>query len=122
MWPFCRVYSLCQWAVVTFRTRGASARPGHAGAQETLRPGAVACQGTKFEGLKAPFVAKFGVHLGKKSPMSHVGVCGVSEKKKKEARVREEPHAWGRGGSTRVETPPSRNIFDGFPQYSGYPL
>ena len=73
----------------------------HAGAKETLRPGAGACQGTNLttkRGLKAPFVAKFGVHLGKKSPMSRVGggcgivggpkkspmsqlrVCGVSEK------------------------------------------
>ena len=87
----------------------------HAGAQETLRPGAGACKGTNLtakRGLKAPFVAKFGVHLEKKthvarggrcgivggpkkSPMSHVGECGVSEKKK-EARVRE-----GRG-SPRV--------------------
>ena len=47
----------------------------HAGAQETLRPGAGASQGTNLtakRGLKALFVAKFGVHLGK-SPMSRVG-------------------------------------------------
>ena len=36
--------------------------PAHAGAQETLRHAAVACQGTNLtakRGLKAPFVAKF---------------------------------------------------------------
>ena len=41
----------------------------HAGAQETLRAGAVAYQGTNLtakRGLKGLFVAKFAVHLGKK--------------------------------------------------------
>ena len=84
----------------------------HTGAQETLRRGAGACQGTNLtakRGIKAPFVAKFGVHAGKKvpcrawgrvwwgvqkSPMSHVGECGVSEKKG--------PREGGGGSPTRV--------------------
>ena len=76
--------------------------PAHAGAQETLRTGAVACQGTNLTAkrcLKAPFVAKFGVDLEKKShdargggcgivggpkksPMPHLGVWGKRKKKK----------------------------------------
>ena len=38
----------------------------HAGARETLRPGAGACQGTNLtakRGLKAPFVAKTPTHI-----------------------------------------------------------
>ena len=66
--------------------------------------------------LTAKFVAKFGVQLGKKvpcrawgrvgysggpkkSPMPHVGECGVSEKKK--ARVRAGGPRVGRGVPTR---------------------
>jgi len=44
--------------------------PAPAGAQETPCLAVVPCQGsilTAKRGLKAPFVAKFGVHLGKES-------------------------------------------------------
>ena len=92
--------------------------PAHAGAQETLRLAAVACQCpnlTYKRGLKAPFVAKLGVRLRKKvlcrawgrvgysggsKKKSHVARGGVrGNRKKKEARVREGgPHAWERVG------------------------
>ena len=60
--------------------RGASARPGQAGAQETLRPGTVACQDTKFDrqkGPKGPFCGQIWSAFGKKSPMSRVWEGGV---------------------------------------------
>ena len=103
----------------------------HAGAQEMLRQGAVACQGTNFtakRGLKAPFVAKFGVHLGKNVPCrawgrvwysggskkkTHVargGVWDKREKKKRPKRERGSPHAWGRGIPTRAEGVPHAKI------------
>ena len=81
VWPFCRVYSLCLWAVWSSEAfpQGVLSVPvliqAHAWVQETLRLAAIACQGTNLtakRGLKAPFVAKFGVHL-EKSPMSRVG-------------------------------------------------
>ena len=55
---------------------GASVPPGpRRGARDVL-PGAVACQGTNLttkRGPKAPFVAKFGVHLGKKFHVARGG-------------------------------------------------
>ena len=58
----------------------------HAGTQETLRTGAGACQGTNLtakRGLKAPFVARFGVHLEKKSHVARGGGCGIVGVQKK---------------------------------------
>ena len=96
--------------------------PAHAGAQETLRQGAgpAMAQIDRQKGPKGPFCGQIWSTFGKKvpcrawgrvwdsggskkSPMSHVGECGVSEKKKrlksKGSPTRGEggPHAWGRG-------------------------
>ena len=80
-----------------------------AGAPETLRRGAGACQGTNLTAkrcLKAPFCGQIWSTFGKKvpcrawervwysggskkSPMSHLGVCGVKTK------WWGGPHAWG---------------------------
>ena len=46
-------------------------------------------------------MAKFGVNFGKKSPMSHVGECGVSEKKKEAKKVGGSPTRGGSSSPTR---------------------
>ena len=67
---------------------GASAPPGPRRGARQLRQGGC-LPGHKFDrqkGPKGPFVAKFGVHLGKKSHVARGGV-GVSGKKKEAKKV-----------------------------------
>ena len=83
---FCRVYSLCQWAVWPSETfpRGvlvvAVLVPAPRGRKRrsALVPWpARAPNLTAKRGLKAPFVAKFGAHLEKKSHVARGGGCGI---------------------------------------------
>ena len=99
----------------------------HAGAQETLRQGDGACQGTNLtakRGLKAPFVAKFGVHLEKRSLVARGGGCGFVWGSKKKSHVAlggcgviEKKRARGGGGPPRVgEGGSPRGFFGGSPE------
>ena len=84
VWPFCRVYSLCQWAVWTSEAfpQGVLSVPvllsAHAGAQESAPPGRCGLAVHKFDHQKGPKLLWPNLEcIWEKSPMSRVGEGGV---------------------------------------------